>query len=672
VALTHARFARRYARFETAIPNSPPIQPHESDLIATSLLFDEQSTNNQFKRIKGTIASSVAYFQKLDSDSSAWGKAVAAVDASHTHVFSYLWNWHSYEHMESYITREGPDALRKTIFVPDSRSILVANVVSFGLGVSTRVFSTWFAWRQEPDGSFIMAFAPMTDYNQSNRAGGKAAIMRAINDNAAAAEAIRGDVKGFWRIKPLAPEGKRPAFAHTAALFVHTCGWLVVRPFAHSCLWPSVCQVTYVVQAKLGGSLPRSLLNTRIKSTLSSVHDMQDKFARNGKVVDGQVRAALAVVDVPQQDDLTPEQRVLYRQSRELEEDSGPSAPPGAPTPTTKRGTKRGTSRRTARGSVRGSARRTGKAAGASVRRALGMGSDESTWLDLPSPSPLVTMGMQYKPTQPGQEPIVLAEAQAVIDCSMEEAFAWFMMAAGRERTRRHLEYGDLAHVQLNDCTVATIHKTPFRLTDREYVVRSLGAMKGGFNPGYSVALSSEDMGKVDYGQSFRVIRGHLTGLVVIGSSGKKNKNTSRVTFTVQWSGKGNLPPWAMRTEIMRTLSVVDELRTEVQCDDENDAAELAELAKVMTKNRQTYTREESAALNTSIGYFKALGDANFQDLESPDPIVKMEWALDDWESVLRASATVDATVEVCAAFETAKVSERQNEREENSANRPA
>jgi len=51
------------------------------------------------------------------------------------------------------------------------------------------------------------------------------------------------------------------------------------------------------------------------------------------------------------------------------------------------------------------------------------------------------------------------------------------LMAAGRERTRHHLEHGDLAHVQLNDRsdhdrTMATIHKTPFRFTNREYVVR--------------------------------------------------------------------------------------------------------------------------------------------------------------------------------------------------------
>ena len=277
-----------------------------------------------------------------------------------------------------------------------------------------------------------------------------------------------------------------------------------------------------------------------------------------------------------------------------------------------------------------------------------------------------------------GQKPIVLAEAQTVVDCGMEEAYAWFMVAAGRERTRHHLEHGDLAHATLNDRsvhdrTMATIHKTPFRFTNREYVVRSLGVMMADhFNPSLNVALTSEEVGEVDYGQSFRVIRGHLTGLIRIEDAREGGTLASRVTFTVQWSGKGNLPPWAMRTEIMRTLSVVDELRMEVQRDDEIDAAELTKLAKVMMKDRQTYTREESAALSLSLGYFKALGYAKFQDLGSPDHFVKMEWALDDGESVLRASATVDVTLEVCAAFETAKVSERRNEREENRANRPA
>jgi len=159
-----------------------------------------------WQRLPNTIASPVAYFQNFDDDSSAWGKAVATVDASHTHVFSYLWNLHSHEHRNRNADKEGADALYKVVFPPNSHSMLRMNIASFGLAVSARVFSTWFVWRQERDKSFIVAFAPMGDYKLLN--GSIAGIVSAFNDNTATAEAIRGTMKGFWRFKPLAPEGK--------------------------------------------------------------------------------------------------------------------------------------------------------------------------------------------------------------------------------------------------------------------------------------------------------------------------------------------------------------------------------------------------------------------------------------------------------------------------------
>jgi len=228
VALAHARFARRYAHFESTIPNSPPIQPHESALVDTSLTFDDQNFDSRpltareefeidlmgvrtdgWKRIPNTIASPVAFFQKIDDDSSAWGKAVATVDASHTHVFSYLWNQHSYDHINRNADKEGADALNKVVFPPDSRSMLRANIVNFGLAVSARVFSTWLVWRQEPDESFTIAIAPMSDYKRFNSA--TVEINNALDGDDEDADAVRGTVKGFWRIKPLAPEGKRAA-----------------------------------------------------------------------------------------------------------------------------------------------------------------------------------------------------------------------------------------------------------------------------------------------------------------------------------------------------------------------------------------------------------------------------------------------------------------------------
>jgi len=213
---------RRYAHFESTIPNSPPIQPHESALLDASLQYDDQYRDanviaraRAWQRVPNTIASPVAYFQKIgfddisDGDSSAWGKAVATVDASHTRVFSYIWNQHTYEHMNRHADKEGPGALNKVVFPPDSHSMLRAFVLNFGLAVSVRVFSTWLVWRQESDKSFTVAFAPMGDYKQFN--GSIAEILNALNDNTVAAQAVRGTVKGFWRIKPLAPEGKQAA-----------------------------------------------------------------------------------------------------------------------------------------------------------------------------------------------------------------------------------------------------------------------------------------------------------------------------------------------------------------------------------------------------------------------------------------------------------------------------
>ena len=227
VALAHARFARRYAHFESTIPNSPPIQHHESALVDTSLIFDNQHFDRRpltkqlemdligartdgWKRISNTVASPVAYFQKIDDDgSSVWGKAVTTVDASHTRVFSYLWNQHSYDHMKRHVEKEGVDTLNKVVFSPDSHSMLRVFMVNFGLAFSSRVFSTWFVWRQEPDESFTMAFAPMGDYKRFNIA--TVEINNALDGDDEDADAVRGTVKGFWRIKPLAPEGKRAA-----------------------------------------------------------------------------------------------------------------------------------------------------------------------------------------------------------------------------------------------------------------------------------------------------------------------------------------------------------------------------------------------------------------------------------------------------------------------------
>ena len=71
----------------------------------------------------------------------------------------------------------------------------------------------------------------------------------------------------------------------------------------------------------MGGSLPQALLNTRIKSTLSLVQEIQDKFERKGKVVDAEMRSAFP--SPPPLAELNDEQKLVVESCRYLESEEG-------------------------------------------------------------------------------------------------------------------------------------------------------------------------------------------------------------------------------------------------------------------------------------------------------------------------------------------------------------
>jgi len=148
----------------------------------------------------------------------------------------------------------------QVVHVEDSRSMLFVNLVRLGGVISDRVFATWFTWREEDDRSFLVAWAPLEEYSDVNQEL-VAELNSTIQQDYAAAKAVRGTSTGCWRIKPFAP---------------------------------NACQVTYVVAVSLGGSIPQALLNSRIKNTINTVQNVQRRFERSGNVVDKEMRAAFA------------------------------------------------------------------------------------------------------------------------------------------------------------------------------------------------------------------------------------------------------------------------------------------------------------------------------------------------------------------------------------------
>ena len=326
---------------------------------------------------QGTVRESISYFQNLQSNAGAWGKAVATIDASAARVFADRWCQHTHEHGKKHVERQGQDALRKVVQV-DSRSMLYANLVRLPSPVSNRVFTTWLTWRKEPDNSFIIAFTPLEDYaDESDDAAATTNFMAKqkerrslegttkyadtverdisalellleqrtakkrhvqglidlISGDLLASKAERASVRGFWRIKPLAP---------------------------------SVCQVTYLIQAELRGSIPFALLNARLKNNLGFVQTLQSKFARKGKVVDKEMREAFP--NPPALITLSDEQKPVFESCRYLESEEG------------------------------------------------------GGWKTLASPSPLVKIWMKHAPAKENKRSIAIGKATAIIDCSMHEA----------------------------------------------------------------------------------------------------------------------------------------------------------------------------------------------------------------------------------------------------------
>jgi len=238
-----------------------------------------------WRRIPNTVRESVSYFKRAEGDTPAWGKAVAIVDTSAARALAYNWCLASYEHVEGHVKKQGTGALREVIYESSSHTMLFVNLVRLGGVLAARVLSTSFSWREEDDGSFLVAWAPVEELSSPERVAQADEIIRS---DAAAAQATRATTRGFLHFKALAP---------------------------------SVCQVTYVVQANIGGSIPKAVMASRTKGTLGTVQMMQAKFERNGKVVDAEMRTAFPLP--PPLAELNDEQKLVVESCRCLESDGG-------------------------------------------------------------------------------------------------------------------------------------------------------------------------------------------------------------------------------------------------------------------------------------------------------------------------------------------------------------
>ena len=140
---------------------------HPYTLFTRTLLPHTVLQSVAWRRIPNTVRESVSYFKRAEGDASVWGKAVATVDTSAARAFAYRWCLASYEHVEGHVKSQGQGTLRKVIYENDSHAMLFVVLVRVGGVLADRVLVTSFTWREEDDGSFLIAWAPVEEVSDA-------------------------------------------------------------------------------------------------------------------------------------------------------------------------------------------------------------------------------------------------------------------------------------------------------------------------------------------------------------------------------------------------------------------------------------------------------------------------------------------------------------------------
>ena len=228
----------------------------------------------------------------------------------------------------------------------------------------------------------------------------------------------------------------------------------------NTCEWTRIQQVDFKVK------LPKKLLHLAATQQLGWANEVQEKFRRNGKVVDQERVDFLAeVMRARRGQPLMDDQQEVFDRCMEL----------------------------------------------------LGDGGDDG-WEVLESPCPDVEMWMKYIPPRNGERSIATGKAVGVVDSSAEEVAAWLMDYCNNERMRISREEGNFARVMLrekarvNEVTVATVKKMPIYLTNREFVTRMMWKSEEGK---VWIAIESVD-DVVDYGYKPWITRGFTRALYEI------------------------------------------------------------------------------------------------------------------------------------------------------------
>jgi hypothetical protein len=150
----------------------------------------------------------------------------------------------------------------------------------------------------------------------------------------------------------------------------------------------------------------------------------------------------------------------------------------------------------------------------------------------------------------------------------------------------------------------------------------------------------------VDYGRRMNAVRGRATGFLRLTpiAGGPQCK----LELYQQVDAGGRVPVFVVNSKAGKALSFVAEMREHFQRDDEVDAVERRRLVEVIHEAPQAYEASEEQLITRVQDKLGGLKEEDFEELESPDQMVKMHRVFKEGSSsgIVRGSTVLDATLE--------------------------
>jgi hypothetical protein len=568
---------RRHFANADVLKAAPRLAAHETDFMNKSLGYDDPLNRGEWKKTLIKTGTSINSYEKTDKNANGitmtWNKIVANMDVPAADFLARCWLFMSYENVHKHRARHG-NLLRKEISIPSSHSKITLSVQRIKTGLDNRVFAAMWCWRKEDDGSFTLAFGELDEYSHLHSdTAACSAVSEArgeLKKSLDAAKAVTASSRGFWRVKPLAP---------------------------------NVCEATYVATF----SLPSFVVAKYSRRMLEDTVAIQKKLARNGVVVDSEIRDVFPTP--PTVKELLasgePEVAEIIRNCEDLD--------------------------------------------------FLHAGDED--WSRIPfdkHSNPLVEKWMKHTPPKRGERSIGVGKTKTTVDSSARNVCGWLQDYCSRERTMMSVESGEKARFIVersspHDIVAAVLKNMPFPLYCREFVVRVLCAFDEESQE-FKIFSHPVDL-VVDHGLKVRSVRG--TSIMLLKIKPITDAQCD-LTIVTRVEPGGAIPVSVVNSKMSKMLNTANDIRSLFQRDDEIDRNERGELVRVMRENEQVYSAEETAVEQGARAKFASISENRMEHVESPDDQTEMKKVFVPGQSsiVLIATAVIDASAEDCAAYQ--------------------